>query len=759
MKIKQTLKLNAAWRGWLIFLAFANLGLVHCSKEDTGPKTISDEEIVTQAKDKLEIDYIYGDSSNGVTGDIRLPSTVVGDDGEGKVTITWASENPKVINVETRRTGMVNRPENDTGVTLTATLTKNDASDTKAFVLNVLAKPANDEAAIVQAKDRLAIIYIGDDSMNSVTTNIVLPVTGVNDVSISWASSNINRISRTGVVRRSDNTNANVTLTATIAKNAASDTKDFILTVLSRAASQPPVGGADGAAVMQAARNLEIGYAARDSASSVTRDITLPTMGVGDDGEDNGVTITWASSHGSLIDPGTGMVTRPDDMDTEVTLAATLTKNAAIDIKTFTLTVLIKPDDPALINITTVAQLIAMRYDQDGDGSVDDITNESAYQAAFPDLDGSISRMGYELKADLDLSGDDWSSYADTDISTTFEGNGHTISNVTITVTTRFRGFFANINTGGHVRNLHLEITYSGDCCMGAIAGKVQPGGTITGSSSSGTLTTTNWYAGGLVGENQGTIIASSSSVNVTGGQNETGGLVGANFGTIVASYATGNVSGAGRSAGGLVGSNEDASGRVVACYATGTVTGDRTRVNSDGRGGNGSFGGLMGRNNGGTIIASYATGNVNRTGDSSDKGSGGLLGWNEGGTVTNSYSTGTVTVTGGALIGGLVGENSGTITNSYFDSTTSGITTGDGAKTTSELQMPTEYGTGTAIFSGWNIDVDNGLTRGVDDGSMAGDTTADDLWDFGTPSQYPVLKVDFNGNGTASVAEFGSQR
>ena len=652
MKTKKTLNAIASW---LILFACAPLALVHCAEkavEIPGPKPIPDVDAVIRAKVSLAIGYDGIDSAEDVTENITLPAT-----GANEVTITWVSENPQIINVETPGAGMINRPGNvDTSVTLTATLTKNDISDRKVWTLTVLADTAS--------------------------------------------------------------------------------------------------AGEDLAAVAQAARNLEIGYRAGDSAGSVTGDITLPTTG------DNGVAITWASSHGNLIDPGTGMVTRPEDMNTEVTLAATLTKNASIDTKIFTLTVLIKPDDPTLIDITTVAQLIAMRYDQDGDGSADDTANESAYQAAFPDLDGSISRMGYELKADLDLSGDDWSSYADTDISTTFEGNGHTISNVTITVTTRFRGFFGEILSGGHVRNLHLEITYSGDCCIGAIAGVNR--GTITGSSSSGTLTTTNWYAGGLVGENHGTIIASSSSVNVTGGQNETGGLVGANFGTIVASYATGNVSGAGRSAGGLVGSNEDASARVVACYATGTVTGDRTRVNSDGKG-NGGFGGLMGRNNRGTIIASYATGNVNRTGDSSDKGSGGLLGWNEGGTVTNSYSTGTVTVTGGALSGGLVGENSGTVTNSYFDSTTSGITTGDGAKTTSELQTPTEYGTDPAIYSGWNIDVDsdgtNGYTRGVDDGSMAGDTTADDPWDFGTASQYPVLKVDFNGDGTATVGEFGSQR
>ena len=33
------------------------------------------------------------------------------------------------------------------------------------------------------------------------------------------------------------------------------------------------------------------------------------------------------------------------------------------------------------------------------------------------------------------------------------------------------------------------------------------------------------------------------------------------------------------------------------------------------------------------------------------------------------------------------------------------------------------------------------------------------DYWDFGTNSEYPALKVDFNGDGTATWQEFGDQR
>ena len=48
-----------------------------------------------------------------------------------------------------------------------------------------------------------------------------------------------------------------------------------------------------------------------------------------------------------------------------------------------------------------------------------------------------------------------------------------------------------------------------------------------------------------------------------------------------------------------------------------------------------------------------------------------------------------------------------------------------------------------------------------VDDADGDGETStgADDYWDFGTSGQYPVLIVDFDGNGSATWQEFGTQR
>ena len=79
----------------------------------------------------------------------------------------------------------------------------------------------------------------------------------------------------------------------------------------------------------------------------------------------------------------------------------------------------------------------------------------------------------------------------------------------------------------------------------------------------------------------------------------------------------------------------------------------------------------------------------------------------------------------------------------------------GTGAQTTAELQMPTTY---AGIYAKWNIDVDNGLDVGVDDGTADGDSGTDDPWDFGTNSEYPALRVDFDVNSAPTAFEFGGQ-
>ena len=341
-------------------------------------------------------------------------------------------------------------------------------------------------------------------------------------------------------------------------------------------------------------------------------------------------------------------------------------------------------DGDGLIEITTLAQLDAVRHDRNGDG-VPTAAGASTYRAAFPDAfpeaDSQLRCVlecdGYELMADLDFDTDDdgdvdsddayWNNGAGwdpigrsgADFLTTFEGNGHTVRNLFINrPSTNYAGLFGYTDWAAKIRHVGL--------IQADVAGRTH-----------------------------------------------VGGLVGNNLGTITACYATGQVSGL-ANIGGLVGSNYSS---VRTSYAAAQVSG-RSAV-----------GGLVGRNLGIIIDASYATGAV-----SGQSAVGGLVGYEDGNTIRASYATGRVS--GETSVGGLVGGlGSSTITASYWDTTTSGQTTGDHGtgQTAAQLQAPTDD---TGIYADWD----------------------DDLWDFGEADEYPVLVVDFDGNGDATWEEFGYQ-
>jgi hypothetical protein len=145
---------------------------------------------------------------------------------------------------------------------------------------------------------------------------------------------------------------------------------------------------------------------------------------------------------------------------------------------------------------------------------------------------------------------------------------------------------------------------------------------------------------------------------------------------------------------GGLVG-NMVFYGTVSNSYSTGSVT------CSDGVG---CVGGLVGYKLYGTVTNCYSS----ATATAVIHVAGGLVGYNEYGTVSNSYSTGTVT--GGGDLGGLVALNLGTVSNSFWDTESSGQSTsaeGTG-KTTAQMMSITTFSS-----AGWNvIGVANASTR-----------------------------------------------
>ncbi|MDU0201060.1 beta-L-arabinofuranosidase domain-containing protein [Paenibacillus sp. MAH-36] len=141
--------------------------------------------------------------------------------------ITWQSSNTNVI----AKDGKVTRPapgQSDAAVTLTATVTKGAAHDSKVFEAVVLAQ-LSDQQKLQLDKDAISL-----GNISAVTKNLDLPTEGRNGSVITWQSSNTSVIGHDGTVIRPTprSGNAVVNLTATIKNGNASDTKTFIVTVL-----------------------------------------------------------------------------------------------------------------------------------------------------------------------------------------------------------------------------------------------------------------------------------------------------------------------------------------------------------------------------------------------------------------------------------------------------------------------------------------------------------------------------------------------
>ncbi len=269
----------------------------------------------------------------------------------------------------------------------------------------------------------------------------------------------------------------------------------------------------------------------------------------------------------------------------------------------------------------------------------------------------------YILDNDIDMTGYDFVPIGtyDNPFTGAFNGNGYTISNITINQSfdednnTYYvgmfgysRGFIANLN----LENVNISISSSGDSFLyvGALAGRtdvrvynvhVYNSTIIVGEIVSGEV-------GGLIGFHASDLIYSSADTDITITSNTTisssyilrvGGLVGNKFGGDVRnSYASGDIS----------------------------ITSENTRTVF--------VGGLLGYiyNAGSSypnyVSNSYATGNITTTGDYYSR-IGGLIGdtymYSTSTIIMNSFATGDVYTTGGT-IGGLIGETCVKIYSSF---------------------------------------------------------------------------------------------
>ena len=247
------------------------------------------------------------------------------------------------------------------------------------------------------------------------------------------------------------------------------------------------------------------------------------------------------------------------------------------------------------------------------------------------------------LTADIDLKGIDWTPIGKDDnkaYTGTFDGNGKTITGLTVTGSYKYAGLFGDIDENGTVKNVVLEdVQITSDNSSGSVGGVAGDSwGTIENCSVSGSVSGTT-FAGGVVGSQWGGSITGCNSSATVKGVTYAGGIAGStNSGaTLTACYATGDVTLVSNDigtcyAGGVVGNNGSSS-TLKACYAWGSVTGSGS--------GTVYVGGVTGSNDLGTLTACYhAKGTVSGPGGAT----GGVAGRNfkdsmfGGGIITACY-------------------------------------------------------------------------------------------------------------------------
>src|SRR5690554_5958643 len=219
--------------------------------------------------------------------------------------------------------------------------------------------------------------------------------------------------------------------------------------------------------------------------------------------------------------------------------------------------VIVDADHNGLIDIHTLEQLDAIRYNLEGTGLVLTAGEKINVEGCPPRLiNGQMQRLckGYELKADLDFdtngdgkidasdeywnNGEGWQPIgtisSDYQFRTVFDGNGHVIRNLYIDrPNTNYIGLFGYANNAT-IRRVGLTGTLTkikGQRYVGGVLGY----GTAThlqGVFASGALSsayTSNAYMGGVAGylEENSAIEDSFSTASVTAKNDHVGGLVG----------------------------------------------------------------------------------------------------------------------------------------------------------------------------------------------------------------------------------------
>lgn len=278
--------------------------------------TLTDQEKVDKAKEALKLYFQNGDTANSISShwlSLRMK-------GLHDTKISWKSSDETIIKIKKENEwncyGSITRPEENTQVILTATITRGSASTTKSFTVTV--RGTNEDAVISAAEQAVRAIpsfVTKDTSSIQLSPKETVSVSNGSsnssvEVNIKWKAEPAGVISvPAGTVTPHETEIKKVRLTAAAKKGKAESSKDIEVTVY------PKNNEPDLQTVVESIVNT--------IPDKIDADIQLPQS-------PSEYELTWTSSNDSIlkIAGNSGHIETWDLVDRTVTLTATLKKNA-----------------------------------------------------------------------------------------------------------------------------------------------------------------------------------------------------------------------------------------------------------------------------------------------------------------------------------------------------------------------------------------------------------------------------------------------
>ena len=276
-----------------------------------------EELTIDDINEYLSADNLTDEDPSKITKDLSLPAAV------GTAMIMWTTSNEEVLPAD----GHINRkPNEDIDVSLTANFEYGGENYTKTFDFKVIST----ETVIKKAMAELNYSDITSQNRNNLTSDIVLPTSGLYGTKISWSSSNESVLNAVGCVLPVERAES-VVLTASFELDNVSLDKEFAFVV-----SKSDV------------EKVNIDADSIDMDDVVKENFPLPVVG-----EAFSSNIEWTSDNEHIvIGYGRAVVTRPEhgNGDVTVTLVAKVSINEASTERRFVVIVKELPSDEELLN-------------------------------------------------------------------------------------------------------------------------------------------------------------------------------------------------------------------------------------------------------------------------------------------------------------------------------------------------------------------------------------------------------------------------